>query len=216
MIEINALKSFILNGVTLSLTEGTLHLILGANGTGKSTLLRLLAGLIEPESGSVNVTGSAALLMQDSHYQIFGETVLEDMTLGFTNPKENQINRALEIAKNFGLKPQAKTKNLSFGEKRKLALASLLITDPDVFLLDEPTSGLDWPSTKALLADIENIQAKNKKATFVIATHEPEDFLTLPNLSASVLFAGSLVATGEIEAIREAISQNQNWGLRPF
>lgn len=216
MIEINALKSFVLNGVTLSLTEGALHLILGANGTGKSTLLRLLAGLIEPESGSVNVTGSAALLMQDSHYQIFGETVLEDMTLGFTNPRENQINRALGVAKNFGLKPQAKTKNLSFGEKRKLALASLLITDPDVFLLDEPTSGLDWPSTKALLADIENIQAKNKKATFVIATHEPEDFLTLPNLSASVLFAGSLVATGEIEAIREAISQNPAWGLRPF
>ena len=216
MIQINALKSFVLNRVTLTVPEGALHLILGANGTGKSTLLRVLSGLLAPESGSVKVAGKATLLMQESDYQIFGDTVLEDMTLGFTNPKGDELDRAKAIAWNLDLDPEAKTKNLSFGQKRKLALASLLITNPDVFLLDEPTASLDWPGTLALLRDIESIQAEKPKATFLIATHEPEDFLSMKNLTASVLFDGAIVTSGSIETIRNAIAKNSSWGLRPF
>lgn len=216
MIEINALKSFVLNGVTLQIPEGAVHLILGANGTGKSTLLRILAGLLTPESGSVKVNGKTTLLMQESDYQIFGETVLEDLTLGLINPNDAELKRAKAIAKIFDLYHEAKTKNLSFGQKRKLALASLLITNPDVFLLDEPTASLDWPATKALLTDIEKIQSENPKATFLIATHAPEDFLLIKNLTASVLFDGAIVSSGSIDTVRKEIHENASWGLRPF
>ncbi len=216
MISIHALKAFVLNEVTLEVPEGAVHLILGANGTGKSTLLRILADLLNPEAGSVKVDGKTALLMQESDYQIFGETVLEDITLTLNCPSKESLDRALELARSFALNPNAKTKNLSFGQKRKLALASLLIGKPDVFLLDEPTSSLDWPATKALLSDIERIQSENPKATFLIATHEPQDFLAIQNLTASVLFQGSFVATGPIATIREAIAENTAWGLRPF
>ena len=216
MISIHALKAFVLKGLTHEVPEGAIHLILGANGTGKSTLLRVLAGLLTPEAGTVTVDGKTALLMQESDYQIFGETVIEDMTLTETPSSHESQERALALAKNFGLKPEAKTRSLSFGEKRKLALSSLLITKPDVFLLDEPTASLDWPSTKALITDIERIQSENPKATFLIATHTPEDFLTFKNLTASVLFNGELVVTGPIEAVRKAILENPAWGLRPF
>lgn len=216
MISIHALKAFVLKGLTIDVPEGAIHLILGANGTGKSTLLRVLAGLLTPEAGTVTVNGKTALLMQESDYQIFGETVIEDMTLTETPSSHESQERALALAKNFGLKPEAKTRSLSFGEKRKLALSSLLITKPDVFLLDEPTASLDWPSTNALITDIERIQYENPKATFLIATHAPEDFLAFKNLTASVLFNGELVVTGPIEAVRKAILENPTWGLRPF
>ncbi len=216
MISIHALKAFVLTGITLEVPEGAIHLILGANGAGKSTLLRTLAGLLTPEAGTVTVTGKAALLMQESDYQIFGETVIDDMTLTETPPSTESQKAALALAENFGLNPEAKTRSLSFGEKRKLALASLLITKPDVFLLDEPTASLDWPATKALLTDIERIQCENPKATFLIATHAPEDFLTISNLTASVLFNGAFVATGPIETVRQAITENPAWGLRSF
>ncbi len=216
MISIHALKAFVLKGLTLEVPDAAIHLILGANGAGKSTLLRTLAGLLTPEAGTVTVTGKAALLMQESDYQIFGETVIDDMTLTETHPSTESQKAALALAENFGLKPDAKTRSLSFGEKRKLALASLLITKPDVFLLDEPTASLDWPATKALLTDIERIQCENPKATFLIATHAPEDFLTISNLTASVLFNGELVVTGPIEAVRKAILENPAWGLRSF
>ncbi len=216
MISIHALKAFVLNEVTLEVPEGAVHLILGANGTGKSTLLRILADLLNPEAGSVKIDGKSSLLMQESDYQIFGETVLEDITLSLNCPSKDLLAKASELAMSFGLNPNAKTKKLSFGQKRKLALASLLIAKPDVFLLDEPTSSLDWPATKALLSDIKRIQSENPKATFLIATHEPQDFLAIQNLTASVLFHGSFVATGPIATIRKAIVENPAWGLRPF
>ncbi len=216
MITIDALKAFVLNEVTLKVSEGAVHLILGANGTGKSTLLRVLAGLLTPESGTVTVAGKTALLMQESDYQIFGETVLEDITLTLNHPTKEALDKASELALRFGLNPNAKTKDLSFGQKRKLALTSLLITKPDVFLLDEPTASLDWPATKAFLTDIERIQNENTKATFLIATHEPQDFLSIKNLTASILFNGSFVSSGSIDSVRKAIKENASWGLRPF
>lgn len=181
-------------GVDLAIEEGSKAAIIGANGTGKSTLLALLDGLIFPDKGSIkafdkglneralNDVGfsqffrkKVGFLFQNPDVQLFCPTVKEDIIFGPLQlgvPREEIKNRLDKLAENFkiGHLLERPPQQLSIGEKRKVSVASVLAVNPDVLLLDEPTAGLDPQTTRDI---IDILLAENEAGkTIVIATHD--------------------------------------------
>ncbi len=161
----------VLKGVDLRLAAGERLALIGPNGAGKTTLLQLLVGLRAPSSGEVRVFGRprrreadfhevrarVGLLFQDSDDQLFCPTVLEDVAFGPLNlgrPRAQALVDARHTLDRLGLRgfEERVTHRLSAGEKRLVALATVLAMDPQVLLLDEPTNGLD-EATEARLTE---------------------------------------------------------------
>ncbi|MDD7911015.1 ABC transporter ATP-binding protein [Pseudovibrio exalbescens] len=160
----------VLNGTSLTLAPGERLALIGANGAGKSTLLRLLVGLHHPQGGTITAFGrerreeadfhevrcKAGYMFQDPDDQLFCPTVLEDIAFGPLNlgaSKAEAVAIAEEILSNLHLSHlrDAITYKLSGGEKRLVALASVLAMKPEVLLLDEPTNDLDEANEARLL-----------------------------------------------------------------
>jgi len=197
-----------LRHLCFSVPTGALCCVAGINGSGKSTLLALLAGLFPPTSGALRVAGCemprqaymlrsrVALVPQDPDLYILGSLVEEDLTLGLEPGDEAARRRALDIAALLGLGEtmDMPVHTLSYGQKRKLCLASALAATPQLLLLDEPFAGLDYPSALAM----RDILAANKKAglTQIVVAHDLEcfaddiDMFLLLN-NARLLYAGS-------------------------
>ncbi len=215
MIEVKNLTTAFLKEITLTIPAREISFLFGANGAGKSSLLRVISGLETPTGGSVTKEPSLGLLMQEVDFEIFGGTVLEDILLSLATPSEEDKKKALALAESFGLNPEAHTMRLSYGEKKKLALASLLFKAPETLLFDEPTAALDWPSVLALIEDIRRIR---EGRTLLIATHDVESFKPLfeEKTEGFVLYKGRLVAAGKIEEIRKSVSSHREWGIKPF
>lgn len=181
-------------GIDLTVQKGERTAVIGANGSGKSTLLHLLDGLIFPDSGSVKFCGekldedalaqgvfnlrfrrSAGLVFQNPDVQLFCPTVREEIMFGplHLGYKIDEIIPIFDsITDIFGIKDlvDRMPHQLSLGEKRKVAMASVLISGPEVLLLDEPTAGLD-PRTSRDLVDLLNQYHADGK-TIIIATHD--------------------------------------------
>ncbi len=160
----------------LSVERGERVVILGANGCGKSTLLKVMDGLIRPDSGRIeafgeDITGVAddaaasrqlhrrvGLVFQDSDVQLFSPTVWDDVAFGplqmgwAMDEVNHRVEKALEIMGATTLARRAPYE-LSEGEKKRAAIASVLALDPELLLLDEPTASLD-PRSKAVLIDL--------------------------------------------------------------
>jgi ABC-type multidrug transport system ATPase subunit len=121
--------------------------LLGLNGTGKSTFLRLIAGFLKPSSGEITVNGS--ILYQPQKPVIFHMPVLNNAVIGMKNSDKKM---AYEVLEEVGLKEfiNAQSKNLSGGEQQRLSLARSLLTGGDIFLLDEPFSAVDIKSARKL------------------------------------------------------------------
>lgn len=215
MIEVKSLTTTFLKDITLTVPSGEISFLFGANGAGKSTLLRAISGLEPVTSGRVTQSPSLGLLMQEVDFEIFGGTVLEDILLSLPAPSAEDEKRAITLAQSFGLIPEERTMRLSYGEKKKLTLASLLFKAPEVLLFDEPTAALDWPSVQALIEDIRRIK---EGRTILIATHDAESFapLFVERTQASMLYKGKLILTGPIDKIRESVSEHKEWGIKPF
>ncbi len=185
-----------LDSVSFSIDAGERIALLGANGSGKSTLLRLMDGLLFPDSGTIRFNGvdltPAALkqgefapqfrqqvgfVFQDSDAQLFNATVLEETGFGPAqlglSPEAVEV-RARETLAFLGIAHLADRPpfRLSGGEKRKVALASVLSMNPKVLLFDEPFLGLDPRSQVWLLRTLEQLHQAGK--TLVIATHSLE------------------------------------------
>lgn len=185
-----------LNDINLSIEQGEQIAILGANGSGKSTLLKLLDGLIFPSSGVVKAFGKTltenildgdggdfphffrrkvGLIFQNSEAQLFCPTVMDEIKFGplqLDIPEKDinqRVNDVMEMLNIENLKDRAPY-TLSGGEKKKVAIASVLSINPDVLLLDEPTNGLD-PRTQRWLVELLLELRKNGK-TIIIATHD--------------------------------------------
>lgn len=174
-----------LDGVSFSVDVGEKVAIVGPNGAGKSTLLHLVAGFRMPFEGAVRVNGvelspstadevrrDIGLLFQDPDDQVFMPTVEEDVAFGPRNygldDIEGRVTRALRrvgIEHLAGRNPQ----RLSFGMKKRVAIAGMLAMEPKILLLDEPTSGLD-PRARAELVSL----LKGMDRTILIATHDLE------------------------------------------
>ena len=156
----------VLRGLTLRIRSGESLCILGANGCGKSTLLRILGGLLIPQEGSFYFHGSmidwrsitkkdaaayhlrVGYVFQDSDVQLFCGSVLEEIAFGPLQtglPREEIMDRVTSLARSLDIEKllDKAPYHLSGGEKKKVAIASTLILDPDVLILDEPTNDLD-------------------------------------------------------------------------
>jgi cobalt/nickel transport system ATP-binding protein len=183
-----------LSGVSMSIMDGESVAVLGANGCGKSTLLRLLDGLIFPTEGVVSGFGRAltpkelsngefalqfrrrvGLLFQDSDVQLFSPTVEDEIAFGPLHlgfPQQEVAERVEQALQRMGLAPlrHRPPYRLSGGEKRKVALASVLVVDPEALLLDEPTTGLDARSQGEVIDLIGKLVDEGK--TVITSTHD--------------------------------------------
>ena len=218
----------VINGLSFHLNAGEILLLCGRNGAGKSTLLRLLGGTLTPTSGKLscagltwpeNSTGTprSALLLQEAEHQILGATVREDMLLPWPKPTDEQKAKATALAEScdLGHKLDADTAHLSYGQKRKLCIASALMTDPQVLLLDEPTCGLDYPACQRMGESIQKLREQG--ITFVISTHDPDLFLPLLDERDQILLLddGKPFFLGPIKKGTELIRQHPELGIRP-
>jgi cobalt/nickel transport system ATP-binding protein len=183
-----------LEHVDLTVRSGESLVILGANGSGKSTLLKLLDGLYFPTEGEIAAFGEpltesnlrddafnfafrrrVGLVFQDSDVQLFCPSVMDEVAfaplqLGLSHDEVGQrVDEALQALRIEKLRDRAPHR-LSGGEKRRVALASLLSLNPDVWLLDEPTIGLD-PRSLAWLVDFI-LQLRQQNKTVITATHD--------------------------------------------
>ena len=134
---------YALNDVSLSIQNGECTVIAGANGSGKSLLMSIIARLEEPTSGSVKTDEKIGLVFQEPDAQILGETPREDITFGPRNmklPKKEIISRVNDALLETGLEKRADfpARSLSGGEKRRLAAAGVLAMDAKIIIFDEP------------------------------------------------------------------------------
>ena len=181
-------------GIDIEIERGQRIAVIGANGSGKSTLLHLLDGLLFPDEGHVKVfgvelnekaladerfnrhfRGKVGLVFQNPDVQLFCPTVKEEimfgpLNFGFDHEEIRQVFDS--ITEIFGIKEliDRMPHQLSIGEKRKVSMASVLISGPDVLLLDEPTAGLDPKTSRDLIGLLNKYHADGK--TIVTATHD--------------------------------------------
>ncbi|MDI6604800.1 MAG: diguanylate cyclase [Thermoanaerobacteraceae bacterium] len=186
----------ILKGINLTVRKGDKIALLGSNGTGKSTLLKILDGLIFPEQGNFIAFGEhitekkmmdekfacffrqkVGFVFQDSDIQLFCSTVWEEVAFGPVQLHSDEewikrrVDNTLKVLGLYDLRDRPPY-TLSGGEKKKVAIASVLVMDPDVLLFDEPTNELD-PKTKYWFIDVINKLNKEGK-TIIISTHHLE------------------------------------------
>ncbi len=210
-------------GASLAAAPGERIVVLGANGCGKSTLLKLLGGLIFPQRGSYRAFGreiteplltrdpfgmyfrkEIGILFQNSDAQLFNPTVEDEIAFGPLQMNEapdsvaTKVRAALDafgLASIAGRPPFA----LSGGEKKKVAIASVMVMDPRVLLLDEPTAGLDPRSSRELVDAIVGAEEAGK--TVITATH---DLHIVPEIATRVVVFGEdrrVLASGTPEEI---------------
>ena len=185
----------VLKDINLALSATDRLALIGKNGSGKSTLLRLIMGFLEPTHGAIEVfgkerrkkadfqevRGQVSILFQNSDDHLFCPSVEEELAFGPLNLKVEQeevrkrINDALSAVKLQGFENRVPFE-LSGGEKRMVALASLLTMRPKVLLLDEPTAGLDHDARRIML----DILSKSDSAMIVVS-HDDEVLDTLCN-----------------------------------
>jgi energy-coupling factor transport system ATP-binding protein len=160
----------VVDNVDLELRRGEIVTLAGANGTGKTTIAKLAAGLLAPDSGTAELRGRAGMLTQDPTRYCIRERADEEVAVGVHGDRARAGNAlaALGLAGMEGRHPR----DLSSGERERLALASVLVIDPDLLVLDEPTRGVD-PERKAELAEL--LHAGSERRATLVITHD-EDF----------------------------------------
>lgn len=180
-------KHKVLGNVSMTLEKGKIYGLLGENGVGKSTLLKILSGLLKPEGGECTVFGEVPYsrnpsFLQDIFYlpeDFAGENVVVEkyaMQLGmfYPNFSPDKFNR---IITEFGVDPKAKFNKLSLGQQKKAIIAVALSLGTSVLLMDEPSNGLDIPS-KSLLRRLIAENASDDQL-IVISTHQVKDLENL-------------------------------------
>ena len=211
----------VLNDVNMEINEGEIFGIIGHSGAGKSTLLRCINGLEDYQEGSVFVDNkevkslnglSLRLLRKDlgmifQHFSLLErKTVFDNVALPlecFKYSRKEIENRVLELLDLVGLsnKRNFKPRNLSGGQKQLVALAKVLLTQPQLLLLDEPTKGIDALSKENLAALIRGL---SKHMTIVVASHDLE-FVAKISDRVAMIFNGQMES---VDTMREFFSQN--------
>ncbi|MCL2173304.1 MAG: energy-coupling factor ABC transporter ATP-binding protein [Candidatus Bathyarchaeota archaeon] len=200
-----------LKGVSLTINDGDFIAIMGQNGAGKTTFIKHFNGLLKPTSGTVHVNGiettktsvatlakNVGFVFQNPDNQLFSETVEDEIAFALKNFKydkktiEEQVTWALDF---FSLTQYRKTSPflLSGGERKRVALASVLAWNPDALVLDEPTIGQDHEQKEKLRQFI--IQLHAKKKTVIMVTHDVE-FVAECNPRVILMRDGKIIADG--------------------
>ena len=188
-----------IDNVNIEIEKGELVGIIGHTGSGKSTLIQHLNGLLKPESGKIyldgediwadkskirNVRFKVGLCFQYPEYQLFEETVYKDIAFGPTNMglSEAEIDKRVRDAANFvGLKSEYLEKSpfdLSGGEKRRAAIAGVMAMQPEVLIMDEPTAGLDPKGRDRILSMLKEYREETG-STVLLVSHSMEDVAKL-------------------------------------
>lgn len=188
-----------IDNVNIEIEKGELVGIIGHTGSGKSTLIQHLNGLLKPESGKIyldgediwadkskirNVRFKVGLCFQYPEYQLFEETVYKDIAFGPTNMglSEAEIDKRVREAANFvGLKSEYLEKSpfdLSGGEKRRAAIAGVMAMQPEVLIMDEPTAGLDPKGRDRILSMLKEYREETG-STVLLVSHSMEDVAKL-------------------------------------
>jgi len=211
--------------ISIDIEEGALVGIIGATGSGKSTFIQHLNGILKPEAGKVYLEGrdiwedkksiretrfKVGLCFQYPEYQLFEETVYKDISFGPRNMKlpQDEIDRRVHAAAAYvGLREDLLEKSpfdLSGGEKRRAAIAGVMAMEPRVLILDEPTAGLDPSGRKKILRLIADYREKTG-STVILVSHSMEDIAALAT-SVILMNRSSVVMQGSVE---EVFSQSE-------
>jgi energy-coupling factor transport system ATP-binding protein len=200
-----------LKGVSLTINNGEFIAIMGQNGAGKTTFIKHFNGLLKPSMGSVRVDGvettktsvaslarNVGFVFQNPDNQLFSETVEEEIAFALKNfgfDKETIEKRTAWVLDLLSLSQYRKTSPflLSGGERKRVALASVLAWDPETLVLDEPTIGQDHEQKEKLRQFVMELQAKKK--TVVMVTHDVE-FVAECNPRVILMREGKIVADG--------------------
>ena len=188
-----------LDNVSFCVERGEFIGIIGHTGSGKSTLMQHLNGLLKPDSGTIVLDGQdiwadkkitrqarfrVGLVFQYPEYQLFEETVYKDIAFGPKNMglDQKEIDRRVREAAGFvGLTEEqllASPFDLSGGQKRRVAIAGVIAMEPEILILDEPTAGLDPAGREEILQNIESYR-KAKNATIMMVSHSMSDVARL-------------------------------------
>ena len=209
-----------LDDVSFCVERGEFVGIIGHTGSGKSTLIQHLNGLLKPTSGIVALDGEniwsnkkltrqsrfrVGLVFQYPEYQLFEETVYKDIAFGPKNMglKSDEIDRRVREAAGFvgitDAQMEVSPFDLSGGQKRRVAIAGVIAMEPEVLILDEPTAGLDPESREEVLANIEAYR-KAKNATIIMVSHSMTDVARLTD-RLLVMNGARLVMDGTPEQV---------------
>lgn len=188
-------EKYALKNINIEIEEGDFVGIMGHTGSGKTTFVQHLNGLLKPTSGKIFVDGvdiwsdkkllkearfKVGLVFQYPEYQLFEETVYKDIAFGPTNMGLNKdeidarVRRAAELS---GIRDELLDKSpfeLSGGQKRRVAIAGVMAMEPKILILDEPTAGLDPHGRDKILAEIDNYH-KQTGSTVLLVSHSMED-----------------------------------------
>ena len=221
-----------LDNVNIDISKGEFVAIIGHTGSGKSTLVQHLNGLLKASSGSVLLDGKnihenkqtlfdarfrVGLCFQYPEYQLFEETVYKDIAFGPTNmglSKGEIDERVRNAAKYVGILDEMLGKSpfdLSGGEKRRVAIAGVISMEPEILILDEPTSGLDPMGREQILELIKNYREKTGK-TVVIVSHSMDDVARFAT-KVIVMNNSKVEMTGTVDDVFEKASRLREIGL---
>lgn len=221
------------DNITLEIEDGEFVGIIGHTGSGKSTLIQEINGLLKPTSGNIYIDGECitkkgadlkkirqkvGLVFQYPEYQLFEETVYKDVAFGPSNlglSNDEIDNRVRKALKNVGIDFE-KYKNrspfeLSGGQKRRVAIAGIIAMEPRVLILDEPTAGLDPHGRDEILKEINTLH-KEYKLTIIMVSHSMEDIAKLANRLV-VMYKGKVLLTGTPREVFKNIDTLESVGL---
>lgn len=222
----------VLRDVSIGVPKGKMTFVLGANGAGKSTLFLTLNGIIRPFSGRVIFNGEPVkydkrsirkirekigLVFQDPDDQLFCPSVYEDITFGAVNMglDGHEVRRRAEAAMELTGTEEFRYKSvhaLSCGQKKRAAIAGVLVMEPEVMILDEPTAGLDPAGTSEIMKALDDIR-RERDITVIISTHDM-DMAPVFAEHVCLLDNGSAVFCGGAEELFREPRLLREHGLR--
>lgn len=219
-----------LHGVSLDIKQGERVALLGPNGSGKSTLILLIAGLLTPKKGEVSVFGQKTtskdfqkfrsrigIVFQDPDDQLFTPSVIEDVEYGPKNlklPEEDIKARSAHVLDKMGIDHlrDRPPHRLSFGEKKKVSLATALVLKPELIILDEPTANLDLVSRRGLIETLNELSSAG--TTIIVSTHDAE---AIPELADRIVVIshGKKLCEGKTIEVLQDKKMLEASGLEP-
>ncbi|MBE5939575.1 MAG: energy-coupling factor transporter ATPase [Lachnospiraceae bacterium] len=222
----------VLDNVSITIEGGKFVGIIGHTGSGKSTLVQHMNGLLKADSGRIFFNGEdiygkkyklselrkqVGLVFQYPEYQLFNSTVLEDVAYGPNNKWKDAdlaLNKAKEALNTVGIDETLFDKSpfeLSGGEKRRVAIAGVLAMEPDILILDEPTAGLDPKGRDEILEQLKSMQL-SRKIDVVLVSHSMEDVAKIADRIV-VMNNGKIVYDGTPKEVFKNYKELENIGL---
>lgn len=211
----------ILKNISFSLEKGTINLLLGLNGSGKTMLLKALKGLEKAHFDSILLDGEEiskkkdrlrtfGLVFQDSRLETVGSTVKRDIEFGLENQGRNkeEIEKiSKEMLSLFSLEKYENSSPsiLSGGERKKLSVAGVIAMNSKILLMDEPLAALDYPSVLTVLKTITEL--KERGITILIVSHEAEKLLKLSDYTM-IMKNGTIIEKGPSRLMIDKIREN--------